>query len=115
MSGPDDASASDGSASDGSASDGTEASVLRRQLVICNKRGLHARAAAKFVTLAERFGASVDVEKDGQSVSARSIMGLMMLGAGLGSTITLRAEGWDAKEAMDALSALVEAGFNEQD
>lgn len=95
--------------------DGTEASVLVRRLVICNKRGLHARAAAKFVTLAERFGASVDVEKDGQSVSARSIMGLMMLGAGLGATITLRAEGWDAKEAMEALSALVEAGFNEQD
>ena len=92
-----------------------DALVLRCQLVICNKRGLHARAAAKFVTLAERFGASVEVEKDGQSISARSIMGLMMLGAGLGATITLRAEGWDAKEAMDALSALVEAGFHEQD
>ncbi len=96
-------------------SDGGDANVLRRALVICNKRGLHARAAAKFVTLAERFGASVDVEKDGQSVSARSIMGLMMLGAGLGATIELRAEGWDAKEAIDALSALVEAGFHEQD
>ncbi len=95
--------------------DGTGASVLRRPLTICNKRGLHARAAAKFVTLAERFGASVEVEKDGQSVSARSIMGLMMLGAGLGATITLVAEGWDAKEAMDALSALVESGFHEQD
>jgi len=92
-----------------------DANVLRRTLTICNKRGLHARAAAKFVTLAERFGASVEVEKDGQSVSARSIMGLMMLGAGLGSSIMLRAEGWDAKEAIDALSALVEAGFHEQD
>jgi phosphocarrier protein len=89
--------------------------VLRRTLLIVNKRGLHARAAAKFVTLAERFGASVDVEKDGQSVSARSIMGLMMLGAGKGASITLRAEGWDAKEALEALSALVEAGFHEQD
>ena len=86
-----------------------------REVTIVNRRGLHARAAAKFVTLAERFGASVDVEKDGQSVSARSIMGLMMLGAAKGATITLRAEGWDAKEAMDALSALVEAGFDEQD
>jgi len=95
--------------------DATGTTVLRRQLVICNKRGLHARAAAKFVTLAERFGASVEVEKGGQSVSARSIMGLMMLGAGLGATITLSAEGWDAKEAMDALAALVEAGFHEQD
>ena len=94
---------------------GSDASVLRRTLLIVNKRGLHARAAAKFVTLAERFGASVDVEKDGQSVSARSIMGLMMLGAGKGATIVLRAEGWDAKEAMEALSALVEAGFHEQD
>jgi phosphocarrier protein len=83
--------------------------------MICNRRGLHARAAAKFVTLAERFGASVDVIKDGQDVSARSIMGLMMLGAGMGSTVELRAEGWDAKEAMDALAALVEAGFDERD
>jgi len=95
--------------------DNADAAVLRRTLTVCNKRGLHARAAAKFVTLAERFGASVEVEKDGQSVSARSIMGLMMLGAGLGSKIALRAEGWDAKEALEALSALVEAGFNEQD
>jgi phosphocarrier protein HPr len=89
--------------------------VIARMLVITNRRGLHARAAAKFVTLAERFGASVDVVKDGQSVPARSIMGLMMLGAGQGSTVELRAEGWDAKEALDALTALVEAGFNEQD
>lgn len=89
--------------------------VLSRILTICNRRGLHARAAAKFVSLAEKFGASVEVVKDGQAVSALSIMGLMMLGAGIGSTIELRAEGWDAKEAMDALVALVEAGFNEQD
>ncbi len=91
------------------------ASVLRRTLTICNRRGLHARAAAKFVALAERFGASVDVVKDGQDVSARSIMGLMMLGAGQGSRIELRAEGWDAKEALEALAALVEAGFDERD
>jgi len=91
------------------------ANVLSRHVVICNARGLHARAAAKFVSLAERFGATVDVMKDGQSVSARSIMGLMMLGAGQGSSIELRAEGWDAKEALDALAELVEAGFNERD
>jgi phosphocarrier protein HPr len=89
--------------------------VLSRTVSICNKRGLHARAAAKFVTLAETFGAAVEVFRDGQSVSARSIMGLMMLGAGRGSDIELRAEGWDAKEALDALAGLVEAGFNEQD
>ena len=91
------------------------APVLSRVVIICNKRGLHARAAAKFVTLAERFGASVDVIKDGQSVPARSIMGLMMLGAGQGTPIELRAEGWDAKEALEALAALVESGFHEQD
>ena len=89
--------------------------VISRRLTICNRRGLHARAAAKFVTLAERFGASVDVIKDGQDVSARSIMGLMMLGAGKGCALELRAEGWDAKEALDALTALVEAGFDERD
>jgi phosphocarrier protein len=88
---------------------------LERRVTIVNPKGLHARAAAKFVALAERFGASVDVVKDGQSVSARSIMGLMMLGAGPGTAIELRAEGWDAKEALDALAALVESGFNEQD
>ena len=93
---------------------GNEA-LLTRTLAIVNRRGLHARAAAKFVTMAERFGASVEVVRDGQSVSARSIMGLMMLGAGMGATIELQAEGWDAKEALDALSTLVEAGFNEQD
>ncbi len=91
------------------------ASVLSRIVTVCNRRGLHARAAAKFVTMAERFGATVDVVKDGQVVSARSIMGLMMLGAGPGTPVELRAEGWDAKEALDALTALVESGFNEQD
>ncbi len=88
--------------------------VLSRTVRIPNRRGLHARAAAKFVTLAERFGAAVDVVRDGQSVSARSIMGLMMLGAGQGAEIELRAEGWDAREALDALVALVDSGFNEQ-
>ncbi len=89
--------------------------MLVRSLRIVNQRGLHARAAAKFVALAERFGANVDVIKDGQSVSARSIMGLMLLGAGPGSEIELRAEGWDAREALEALSALVEFGFGETD
>jgi phosphocarrier protein len=91
------------------------ATAVSKVVTIANKRGLHARAAAKFVTLAERFSASVDVVRDGQCVSARSIMGLMMLGAGRGSQIELRADGWDSKEALDALAALVEAGFDEQD
>ena len=103
----------DGSADAASSEPG--GTVLSRSVTICNRRGLHARAAAKFVAQAERFGASVEVVKDGQAVSARSIMGLMMLGAGMGSQIELRAEGWDAKEAMDALAALVECGFHEQD
>ena len=89
--------------------------MVTRTVVISNLRGLHARAAAKFVTLAERYGASVDVIRDGQTVSARSIMGLMMLGAGQGSQLELQADGWDAKEALDALASLVEAGFNERD
>lgn len=90
--------------------------ILTRTVIIANKRGLHARAAAKFVTMAERFGASVEVVRDSEPpVSARSIMGLMMLGAGKGCTLELRAEGWDAKEALDALTALVEAGFDERD
>jgi phosphocarrier protein HPr len=101
----------DASPSDNASSAGGP--VLTRSVTVTNKRGLHARAAAKFVMLAERFDASVDVVRDGQSVPARSIMGLMMLGAGMGATIELRAEGWDAKEALDALAALVESGFNE--
>jgi phosphocarrier protein len=89
--------------------------VITRDVGIINRRGLHARAAAKLVTLAEKFSASVDVAKDGQSVSARSIMGLMMLGAAPGSTVRLSAEGFDAKEALDAIAALIEAGFHETD
>ena len=95
--------------------DDGSATAISRCVTLVNKRGLHARAAAKFVTLAERFEASVEVIRDGQSVSARSIMGLMMLGAGKGAEIELRAEGWDAKEALDALAILVESGFDEQD
>ncbi len=91
------------------------ATLLTRTVTVVNMRGLHARAAAKFVTMAERYGASVEVVRDGQSVSARSIMGLMMLGAGQGAQIELQADGWDAKEALEALAGLVEAGFNERD
>ncbi len=105
----------DGVEPDPGRSEEQRATVVSRSVTIPNQRGLHARAAAKFVTLAERFDASVDVIRDGQSVSARSIMGLMMLGAGCGATIELRAEGWGAKEALDALAALVEAGFEEHD
>ncbi|GAN81884.1 HPr family phosphocarrier protein [Acidocella aminolytica] len=92
-----------------------DGSTITAEIGIVNRRGLHARAAAKLVTLAEQFTANVEVAKDGQSVSARSIMGLMMLGAGIGSTVTLSAEGFDAREALDAITALIEAGFHETD
>jgi phosphocarrier protein len=114
---PPDASPPDASPPDASAPDASPPEsglpVITRQVTIANKRGLHARAAAKFATMAERFNASVDVHRDGQTVSARSIMGLMMLGAGKGASIELQAQGWDAREALDALAALVEAGFDE--
>lgn len=87
--------------------------VLRRSVVIPNSRGLHARAAAKLVTMAERFSSCVNVVRGGESVPACSIMGLMMLGAGQGAEVTIEAEGWDAKEALDAVAGLVEAGFHE--
>ncbi len=84
-----------------------------RALVIRNRRGLHARAAAKFVRISEEFDAEIAVEKDGQSVGGRSIMGLMMLAAAAGDSITVSAEGPDAEAALDALEALVAAGFHE--
>lgn len=87
--------------------------VLRRVLTIRNSRGLHARSAAKLVALAERYSACVNVSRHGQTVPACSIMGLMMLGAGQGSEIVLEAEGWDAKEALEAIAGLIEAGFHE--
>jgi phosphocarrier protein HPr len=87
--------------------------VLRRTIVIPNSRGLHARAAAKLVALAERYSACVNVIRGGQSVPACSIMGLMMLGAGQGSEVMVEAEGWDARDALDAVAGLIEAGFHE--
>ena len=87
---------------------------LRRSVTILNKRGLHARAAARFVKLAWEYDAEVTVTKTGSSVSGRSIMGLMMLAAGPGSTVELSASGPDAAAALDALSALIAGGFNEE-
>jgi phosphocarrier protein len=87
--------------------------MLKRTLPIANKRGLHARAAAKFVRTAGQFDASVRVAFKGQEVSGLSIMGLMMLAAGIGSTIELTCSGRQAKEALTALSALVEGKFGE--
>jgi phosphocarrier protein len=87
--------------------------VMRRTVKVVNSRGLHARAAAKLVGVAERFSACVNVSRHGQTVPACSIMGLMMLGAGQGSEVVVEAEGWDAKEALEAVAGLIEAGFHE--
>ena len=80
---------------------------------ITNERGLHARASAKFVKLAATFDAEVTVTKDGQTVDARSIMGLMMLAAGPGSRIIIRADGEEAEVAVEALAELVANRFEE--
>ncbi len=88
---------------------------VRRSVEITNKLGLHARPAAEFVKLASGFDATVFVEKDGLEVNGKSIMGVMMLAAELGSTITIRAVGGDATEAVDALISLVVDGFGEQE
>ena len=97
------------------ASQGADAGIgaLRRTLSIANKRGLHDRAAAKFVRTAGQFDANVRVSFKGQEVSGLSIMGLMMLAAGIGSEIELSCSGRQAVEAMAALSALVESKFGE--
>jgi phosphocarrier protein len=86
-----------------------------RTVEIVNKRGLHARASAKFVKTASGFDAEVRVSKDGQTVDARSIMGLMMLAAGPGSAIEIEAEGKEAANALDALAELVAQRFDEDE
>ncbi len=90
-------------------------SAVRRTVTIVNRRGLHARASAKFVTLAAQLPCEVHVEKDGggEAVTGTSIMGLMMLGAALGDAIVISADGDDAEGAVTALSELVEAKFGE--
>ena len=88
--------------------------AVSKELLIVNKRGLHARASAKFVKTASAFDAEVRVSKDGQTVDARSIMGLMMLSAGPGTTITVSAIGPDADAVVNAITELVESKFNEE-
>jgi phosphocarrier protein HPr len=87
--------------------------ILEKSIIIRNKRGLHARASAKFVTVASQFDARVQVCKDGQCIGGTSIMGLMMLGAAPGDEISILTSGAQAQDALDALSALVDAKFNE--
>lgn len=85
----------------------------QRAITIINQRGLHARAASKFVKLAGQFDADITVTKDGQAVSGRSIMGLMMLAAAIGTTVDITCEGADATNAMQAIAELIDDKFGE--
>ena len=87
--------------------------ALRRRVTIVNRRGLHARAAARFVRVAEQFHAEIAVAKDDLTVCGTSIMGLMTLAAAQGSTLEIRTRGREARPALAALVALIESGFDE--
>ena len=88
--------------------------ALSQEVAITNKRGLHARASAKFVNLASELPAKIQVEKDGNRVCGTSIMGLMMLGAAMGDTIVIHVEGPEAEQSLGRLVALVEERFGEE-
>jgi len=88
-------------------------SAVSREVLISNKRGLHARASAKFVGMASELDAKIEVEKDGHRVCGTSIMGLMMLGAAMGDTIVIHVEGAEAEAALTQLVELVETKFGE--
>ena len=88
--------------------------AVAQEVRIGNKRGLHARASAKFVNLASQIDAEVEVEKDGNRVCGTSIMGLMMLGAAMGDTIVIHVKGLHAEEALAKLVAMVEERFGEE-
>lgn len=89
-------------------------SMAKKEFTILNKLGIHARPAAQFVKTANRFQADVFVEKDGEEVDGKSIMGLMMLAAGHGSVITVSSEGMDADAALSALEDLISRKFEEE-
>ena len=89
--------------------------TLRREIAIINRKGLHARATAKFVQCVEGFDATVTVTRNGETVGGASIMGILTLGAGVGSTILVAAEGPQAKEVLDAITSLVSYRFGEDE
>ena len=101
--------------SDPARSDAAAEGAVRRELKICNKKGLHARASAKFVQMVEKFDAEVRVTRGGETVGGRSIMGLMMLSAAPGCSIIVEASGRDAVAVMEALETLVTSRFGEED
>jgi len=87
--------------------------MISRDFVIANKLGLHARPSAQLTQVASRFASEVFIAKNGRRVNAKSIMGVMMLAAGPGSTVTVDAEGADAQQAVDAIGMLINSGFGE--
>jgi phosphocarrier protein HPr len=89
--------------------------AITRVMKICNEKGLHARASAKFVQVVEKYDAQVSVSRNSESVGGNSIMGLMMLGAGIGTSITVKATGAQAAEVVAALDALVSDRFGEEE
>jgi phosphocarrier protein HPr len=89
--------------------------ALSRDMPIVNKKGLHARATAKFVQCVEKFDSEIHVTRCGETVGGESIMGILTLGAGIGSTITVHARGEDAEAALDAIAALVANRFGEEE
>ena len=89
--------------------------ALSRDMPIVNKKGLHARATAKFVQCVEKFDSEIHVTRCGETVGGESIMGILTLGAGIGSTITVHARGGDAEAALDAIAALVANRFGEEE
>lgn len=88
--------------------------MVSREITILNKLGMHARAAAKFVSLASSFSSHIEIEKNERRVNGKSIMGVMMLAAGMSSQITIYAEGEDAPEALDRLEELIQQRFGEE-
>ena len=87
--------------------------MQQKDIAIINKLGLHARAAAKFVTLASRFDSRIEVARNGQTVNGKSIMGIMMLAASKGTVLTISAEGPDEDKALNELEALIQNRFQE--
>src|SRR5215471_16735305 len=88
--------------------------IMTRELLVSNKLGIHARPAALFVKIANRFSCEIFVEKDGEKVNGKSIMGLMMLAAGPGSKLTVHAHGHDAAQALTEIENLIRSKFNEE-
>jgi phosphocarrier protein len=110
MSGP-----AEGRGEDKSAEPPAREGAVVRAFTICNKKGLHARASAKFVQMVEKFDADVRVSRNGETVGGTSIMGLMMLAAAPGTSITVEATGKEAAEVIQALAALIASRFGEDD